>query len=154
LEEKRIKLYEVNVSFSLSPETKAKIVDDEEEGFTHPDQIPEVDGTFHIGAENLIDATMIAQEYATEEFPDGFHILSISEMQEIFLANWPVEDDPLDWDESTPPEELMTFSCTCGTDITLRNNKWQYYECPDCEKIIDRNHIVENKGKFLFVDIE
>lgn len=153
-EKKRIKLYEVNVLFELSDETKGKIVDDPEEGFSHPDQIPGVDGTFHVGALNLIDATMVAQGYATEEFPDGFEILSVSEMQEIFLANWPLEDDPLDWDESTPPEELMTFTCTCGEEITLCNNSWQFYECPECEKIIDKNRIIESKGKFLFIDAD
>lgn len=154
MKEKQIKLYEVNLFLELDDVTKGKLVDDEQTEYTHPDQIPEIDATFHIGAENLVDATMIAQEVATEEFPDGFRIVGITEMQEVYLANWPIEDDPMDWNDATPLEELMTFECTCGKEIILRNNRWQYYECPDCNKIIDRNRIIESKGKFLFVDAD
>lgn len=154
LKEKEIYLYEVNITFVLSDETKAKILNDGGDEYQTPEEIPDIEGTFHIGAENLIDATMIAQEYCTKEFSNGFYIISISEMREIFLANWPTDDDPLDWDDSTPPEELMSFECICGTEIVLRNNNWKFFVCSDCDKIIDRNHIIENSGKFLFIDME
>lgn len=119
----------------------------------NPDEIPDIEGKFHIAASDLIDAIMTAQAHCSATFLYGFNLLSVTEMPDISIANWPYSGDPEDFDETTPQEELMTFTCTCGTDITIANNGWEFYSCPDCDKIIDRNKVIEDRGKFFFVDM-
>jgi hypothetical protein len=147
------KLYKVSTLFNLSDEDKAKLVDESEE-FTSLDEVPYIEHEFHIGANNFIDATMIAQIYSTEMYSHGFEITGIEELPEIHIMNWKDDIDPFNINETTPQDDIICITCTCGEELKLLSNGWEYAVCPICDKIIDRSRIVKITGNSFFIKME
>ena len=117
---------------------------------TKPGNIEEVIGSFHVGAENFPEAANEAIGRLKEMLEGNFKIISVIEMPEINLINWPLKDNPFDI-EGIHSEDLLVFTCKCGLNIKCKDG-WEQISCPSCGKEIDRDNVIGKNGKYILVD--
>ncbi len=147
-----VKIYEVKVQYKLSEEDLKYIrdsIDDYQEG----DELMIEDplDIFYIGEQNIVDASIIANEKAKEFHPDFYNILSVEELSGMRLVNWPEEEDPYYATLDAPPEDIIEFDCTCGYHIKVLDG-WTTLGCNECGREIDRSHVIGSNGKYLLID--
>jgi hypothetical protein len=159
-----IKIYEVQIKYDLDDENKRIAIRDNIDQFPEFEGVnidelnseqlpyfPSLETTFHVGEYNLFNATVIAQEESIAMFPDGVELISIKEIEEMNILNWPEEDCPYCAAEDCAPEDIVEFTCSCGKQQTVADG-WKFLECRDCGKVIDRNHIIGSNGKYILIE--
>jgi len=160
-----IKIYEVEIKYELDDKDKRNAIKDNIDQFPEFEGVdienlsseqlpyfPPIEGTFHVGEYNLFNATLIAQEESINIFPDGVELISVKELEEMNLVNWPEEDCPYCDAEDAAPEDIVEFTCSCGKQQIVADNGWKFLECRDCGKIIDRTHVIGSNGKYILID--
>ncbi len=164
-----IKIYEVQIKYEVEDDMKKEIIKNNPDEFPEfinengvidvddlkPDESPEfppLEGTFHVGEYNLLNATVIAQEESERLFSDGVDIISIKELEEMNLVNWPEDECPYCAAEDAAPDYILEFVCSCGDNIRVADNGWKHIECLKCGKIIDRTHVIGSNGKYILID--
>ena len=160
-----IKVYEVQIRYEIDDENKKDAIKNNIDQFPEFDGVdidalkseelpyfPLLEGTFHIGEYNLFDATAIAQEESNNMFHDGVELVSIKELEEMNIVNWPEDECPYCAADDAAPEDVLEFTCTCGAKIRVADNGWEHIECLSCDKIIDRNRVIGSNGKYILIE--
>jgi predicted RNA-binding Zn-ribbon protein involved in translation (DUF1610 family) len=108
---------------------------------------------FHLGCERIEDALRLGSFYLEKEFEkDEYKIVSVTELEEIQIMNWPNFLNPFDV-EDAPKEDVIDFRCSCGKEIKILDG-WKTIDCPYCGKEIDRNSIIGDNGNYLLLDAD
>jgi len=105
-----IKIYEVQIKYNLDDKEKKETIKNNIDQFPefkdfedvdidnlNSEQLPyfpSLEGIFHVGEYNLFNATIIAKEESTNIFPEGAELISIKEIEEINIVNWPEDECP------------------------------------------------------------
>jgi len=147
-----IKIYEVEIRYKFNEQDKIRIYNNNLDQFDSIEEVPDItEGLFHVGAYNLTSAAIIAQEEGNPIF-DDMEVLSIKEMEEINLVNWQEDECPYCAAEDAAPEDILEFDCICKTKIRVADNGWEYIECHECGRIIDRSHVIGSNGNYTLID--
>jgi hypothetical protein len=161
-----IKLYEVKIKYELDDDEKKLVIKENIEQFPELENIdidnlkseelpyfPPLEGTFHIGEYNFFNATIVAEEKSNDMFPNGVELISVIELEEINICNWPEEECPYCAADEAAPEDVLEFTCTCGEEIRVADNGWKNIECLKCGKVINRNDLIGSHGNYTLVDV-
>jgi hypothetical protein len=161
-----IKLYEIKIKYNLDDDEKKFAIKENIEEFPELMDVdidslksedlpyfPPLEGTFHIGEYDFLNATIIAKEKSNQMFQNGVEIISVLELEEMNICNWPEEECPYCAADEAAPEDVLEFTCTCGEEIRVADNGWKNIECLSCGKIINRNDLIGSHGNYTLVDV-
>ena len=149
-------LYEVQFSKEVDEEMVDTIINEN----------PQLDGkelveydSFYIGAPSLKVANIRAEEFLAFSLDGGeYEIIKVEARNDILIANWGEPDDQEDCNcpfcsvKRVAPEDIMSFTCTCGTKITVADTAWESISCPsdECDNEINRRDVKEVGGKWIY----
>ena len=122
------------------------------------DAIREVQDCFHLGASNLIDAVSLSLDHLDELFgEDAYDIISTVELPGVNVVNWPGDEEtdcPICKAKDAPPDDTISFLCSCGKEIKIMNDGWVMARCHDCSREIFRDRIIGSNGHYILLDID
>lgn len=132
-----------------------KIVEEE----TETSELKQMDGKFGLGAMDMGEAYEEAVEYLDELLgEDGYHIVSISEIEDLTVVNWPGEGSDCNCvycrTERAAEEDKIAFNCSCNYIIKVVDDFDMIY-CPQCQKQIFRDRIIgNNRSGYTLMNID
>jgi len=106
------------------------------------------------GAEAARDASITAYRSLGKIYKDSFEVNAVAEQIGANIINWGECDCVFCRVETASPEEVMKFNCTCGKEIVVMNEEWGAIQCPECDKVIMRDKVIDlPNNNFKFIDI-
>jgi predicted RNA-binding Zn-ribbon protein involved in translation (DUF1610 family) len=115
----------------------------------------DLDAIFYVGAEDLPDA-FTESSMILDEKSGNYEIISVVEMTDVNIANWPDEEEcDCVWcrTERAAEEDLITIKCKCGDEIRVIDEGWESFDCPKCGNKIFRNNIIGSNGRYILVNL-
>jgi len=137
-----LNLYEI--TFSIKE--KVEIPEDMLEEYGIPEDVDindlhqHVSRTMHLGGENFFDvqeeAISMIEEIFFEDTPEEeifYEIIGIKQVENIFIANWPNIENPLDKAEHMADEDIMLVKCPeCEEVVRIAEDGWDWLFCKKC----------------------
>ena len=116
---------------------------------------------FQVGATNIADAYLEAQEYLEIVFGDDdavedFEITGV-QLLELNVVNWPHSCNFCDADGKAD-EDVLQFDCVgkenkCKFHFRVTDG-WDTLQCPECGYNVDRDNLIGSGGKYTIVNIK
>ena len=156
-------LYEI--TFSIKE--KVDIPEDMREEYGIPEDLDinelhqHVSRTMHLGGENFFDvqeeAISMIEEIFFEDFPEEeifYEIIGIKQVEGVFIANWPSQENPLDKAEHMADEDVMLVKCPeCGEVVRIAEDGWDWLFCKKCGYKVMKDQLLKLGKHWVVVKI-
>lgn len=151
-------LYEVTFSAKEKVEIPEDMIDELPDDVDINDIHQHVSRTIYLGGENFFDvqeeAISIIEEVFFEDVPEEemfYEIIGIRQMENIWIANWPEIENPLDKAEHMADEDIMLVKCPeCEEVVRIAEDGWDWIVCKKCGFKIMKDQLLKF-GKYWVV---
>lgn len=116
----------------------------------------DVIANFYIGALDVSKALQEGIRYLDNLINVGslkeYEIIEVIDI-DCIIVNWNyTEPKTFEVNKETPLDDIMRFTCSCKKEVVVAEG-WNTIKCPHCKRLIHRNNIIGQDGKFIFVDL-
>ena len=156
-------LYEIEFSIK----EKVDISEDMREEYGIPEDADindlhqHISRTMHLGGENFFDvqeeAMNLIEEVFFEDVPEeeiDYEIISIRQLENIWIANWPSQENPLDKAERMADEDIMLVKCPeCEEVVRIAEDGWDWLVCKKCGFKIMKDQLLKLGKHWVVVKV-
>jgi hypothetical protein len=157
-----MRVYKVTYEFKFTTSNETGIPQPEDD----PESLQIAESEFYFGTDVMERAYNYASSFLDEGFgQDGYKIIGVNPIPGLDVLMWDHEEDGEDEGyehicnaeecpyaniNSIPHDDIMSFNCDCGYKIRVVNNEWESICCKGCNKLILREEVKLEKGRFIY----